>query len=182
MVFIDGENLVFRYQTMSKKGRIPKPGVIHIEDVLVWTYGVYTPGDYDILRANYYTYAIGDDERIADINMKLKQLAFLTSFVTTLPRTLTPIVFRKPKQSAKAKGVDIQLTVDVLSHVHRDNLDAIFLLTGDGDYAPLIEEVLRCGKQVYIGAFSDGLNPKLVTLADEFYSLDNIFFENQPNT
>ena len=36
MVFVDGENLVMRYQDMLAKGCVPKPGVLHEEDVIAW--------------------------------------------------------------------------------------------------------------------------------------------------
>ena len=179
-MFIDGENLVFRYQSMIGKGYVAIRNVEHIPDILVWQYSVYAPGDYDVLRANYYTYATGDENKISCINEKLKQLTFLTEYSTTLPRNLTPIVFKKPQKTAKAKGVDIQLTVDVLSYVQRDIVDAVFILTGDGDYEPLFREVQRCGKLIYHAAFSDGLSPTLRNLADQSYSLDTLFFEQPP--
>jgi uncharacterized LabA/DUF88 family protein len=56
-------------------------------------------------------------------------------------------------------------------------MDILFLLAGDGDYIPLIEEVMRQGKQVHLGAFSDGLSPRLPHIADEFVDLDKYFFD-----
>ena len=35
------------------------------------------------------------------------------------------------------------------------------------------------GTQVYVAAFSSGLNPKLKTVVDEFTLLDDIYFESQ---
>ena len=45
-------------------------------------------------------------------------------------------------------------------------------MTGDGDYIPLIQEIMRQGKQVIVGALSNGLNPKLRVVADNFIDLD----------
>ena len=34
-----------------------------------------------------------------------------------------------------------------------DNIDTVYLIAGDGDYLPIISEVIRMGKQVYLAAF-----------------------------
>ena len=70
------------------------------------------------------------------------------------------------------------MTVDILTHTYQNNLDVVYLQSGDGDYIPLIKEIIRMGKQVYVAAFSSGLNPDLKTIADEFRDLDVVYFEN----
>jgi hypothetical protein len=75
-----------------------------------------------------------------------------------------------------SKGVDIQLAVDALSHVYKDNVEAVYIMSGDGDFLPLLEEALRQGKQVYLSAFSGGLNDRLAEIATDFYLLDNAAF------
>jgi len=62
-------------------------------------------------------------------------------------------LFSKKKKEAKSKGVDIQMTVDILSQIYLDNIDTVYLIAGDGDYLPIISEVIRMGKQVYLAAF-----------------------------
>jgi uncharacterized LabA/DUF88 family protein len=52
-------------------------------------------------------------------------------------------------------------------------LDTLFLLSGDGDYIPLIQEVMRQGKKVVVGALTNGLNPRLKHMADMFVDLDS---------
>ena len=59
---------------------------------------------------------------------------------------------------------------------HRD-VDTVFLLSGDGDYLPLVKEIMRTGTQVWVGAFSDGLNPKIPSAVDRFIDLDQILFK-----
>ena len=148
MIFADGENLVFRYQSMVTQGWVPRSdGVTHIPDVLVWheTFSQGVQLD-EVLRATYYTYVVGDETKVRHVQELIKSLEFCGHRNSMLPKTLTPQVFKKPKSSIRAKWVDIQLTVDVLNHVHRDNLDSVLLLSGDGDYMPVIAEVQRCGK------------------------------------
>jgi uncharacterized LabA/DUF88 family protein len=46
------------------------------------------------------------------------------------------------------KGVDVTLTVDMLSGAYQDLYDTAILVSSDGDFAPLVEEVRRRGKRV----------------------------------
>jgi uncharacterized LabA/DUF88 family protein len=178
MMFIDGENMVFRYQSMLAKGWTPRDDdVCHIPDVLIWhsSFSQLVRMD-EVIRATYYTYVVGDENRLTEVRNLIRTLSFSNHRNSALPNTLTPIVFKKSGRSTKAKGVDIQMTVDILTHVHRDNVDTVLLLSGDGDYIPVIQEVLRCGKQCYVSAFSDGLHHDLPLIADQFYCLDGTMF------
>ncbi len=173
MIFVDGENLVFRYQTMLKQGRIPNDGLFHLQDVAVWRPEFAALAQHhEILRATYYTYVVGDEGRVTKVEDAIRQLKFSKHMASLLPNSLTPCVFKKPVKSRSGKGVDIKLCVDVLGHVYRGNTDAILLMSGDGDYEPLIEEVLRNGVQVFLSAYLDGLNPRLRNLVDAFWELD----------
>ena len=182
MIFIDGENLAFRYQAMYEKGWVARTvDVTHIPDALIWSpIFTHVVGLHNVLRATYYTYAVGSDPHIDAIREKIKSLMFNKHRDSELPNWLTPHVFKKDKQTARAKGVDIQLTVDVLNHVHEDHVDTVYLMSGDGGYKPLIEEVRRSGKQVYLSAFSDGLDESLVNIVDDFYCLDGTVFPKGP--
>ncbi len=183
MIFVDGENLVFRYQDMLSKGFIPHVHNSYEKDIFVWNQNslVNLQKQHEILRATYYTYASGDDERLYDIKQKLKSLSFIKDGQSVLPEYLYPQVFTKLKRHASGKGVDIQLTVDILTHALQNNLETVFLLSGDGDYKPVIETVMQNGKQVFLAAFSSGLNPTLPHIVDKFVSLDNMYFEKDPN-
>lgn len=181
MIFADGENLVVRYQAMISTGRVPSDDISHIPDILVWHRsfsGLVTMEE--VIRATYYTYVVGDDLKVQKVREEIRKLQFTAHRNSTLPRTLMPKVFKKPSRSVSGKGVDIEMTVDVLTNVHESNVDMILLLSGDGDYVPLIREVQRCGKQCYVSAFSDGLNSELPLIADKFYCLDNCAFKSEP--
>jgi len=48
----------------------------------------------------------------------------------------------------------------MLSHAFLNNYDVATLIAGDADYVPLVEEVKRLGKVVYVLFFvSNGLSP-----------------------
>ena len=182
MAFIDGENLVARYQAMLSDGRTPTHEVRHRQDIYAWSPAVIWTGLNVVSRATYYTYAIGSEEIVLEVADEIRSLVFTQynpigqNLSSRLGDTLYPKVLRKLKRARNPKGVDIQLTVDVLSNTYQNNLDIVFLVGGDGDYAPLIAECQRQGKQVFIAALSSGLNPGLRVVADRFIDLDTYFF------
>ena len=179
MVFVDGENLVFNYQNSLADGYTPKGSINYLKDIYVWDEkSILNHGLHNIIRANYYTYATGNEKRINEINSKIKSLSYLKHRDSPLPNYLHPIVFKKAKKEAQTKGVDIQMTVDILSHIYYDNIDTVYLISGDGDYLPIISEITRMGKQVYLSAFSHGLNSKLEYQVDQFNLLDSIYFSD----
>lgn len=179
MVFIDGENLVFRFQEMDSKAK-RQSQVVHVQDVFVWHPSIIPINYVDILRVNYYTYFVGDIDKGKELEKKIKGLHHSAPYCTQVQNSsyVYPVLFKKENKSGKAKGVDINITIDILSHVYKNSIDVVYLLTGDGDYLPLIKEIIKSGKNVYVGAFSSGLNPEIPIKADAFYSLDDIFFKN----
>jgi uncharacterized LabA/DUF88 family protein len=79
-----------------------------------------------------------------------------------------PNVFKKPKQTQKAKGVDIALTKDMLSHAFRGNYETAALVAGDGDYLPLVDEAKRLGKRVVVRFVQAYTSDELRLAADGF--------------
>jgi uncharacterized LabA/DUF88 family protein len=57
--------------------------------------------------------------------------------------------------------------VDSLTLAFNNGIDIAFLITGDGDYVPLIEALMRAGKRVYLAALSDGLNSRLPNIVNK---------------
>jgi uncharacterized LabA/DUF88 family protein len=87
-------------------------------------------------------------------------------------------VFKKVRAEEKAKGVDIALAKDFLSHAFLHNYDVAVLVAGDSDYVPLINEVKRLGKVVYVVFFQNyGLSPELHLAADMFFEMEHFFLE-----
>ncbi|MDI6734291.1 MAG: NYN domain-containing protein [Patescibacteria group bacterium] len=77
-----------------------------------------------------------------------------------------------PGGSKKADW-DVGLAVDAIRMANF--LDVIILVTGDGDFIPLVD-YLRwgMGRQVEIAAFSRTTSGKLKEIADVFYEIENI--------
>lgn len=70
---------------------------------------------------------------------------------------------------AKKADWDVGITVDVIRFATR--LDVVVLVTGDGDFVPLIEYLQYQGVQVEVMAFSQSSAQSLMEVADEFVDL-----------
>jgi len=178
MMFVDGENLTIRSQHFAEnKGLTLPEGPLHLRDVFVWVPGLFATDAFlnpsgvgvqrHAIRSYYYTSVAGGTDRLDKVKEALWNLGF------------HPEVFKKIRKEDKAKGVDISLAKDLLSHSFLNNLDVAVLVAGDGDYAPLVAEVKRLGKVVYGVFFSEGLSPQLKFAADQFFDSewDKFFME-----
>ena len=193
MFFIDGENLVFRYQKMLEKGYEPLNAGINKKDVYVWHSDIIRNIPRDIVRVTYYTSAVGDEAKILSICEDIKKIEYLYkgpihgggggqfggSHGEQYKGNIFPRVFKKDNRSAKSKAVDINIAVDMLNYASLENLDAVYLLSGDGDFIPLIQAVMRKGMRVHLMALSDGLNPQLPMSVDEYECIDDSLFERK---
>ncbi len=175
MMFVDGENLTIRAKALAAKGDVElREGEFYSPDIFVWIPGfiatVPVPGiglnvQARAIRSYYYTSLKGDNPKVSSVEEALWRLDF------------QPEVFKKNKPKEKAKGVDITLTKDVLSHAFLDNYDIAVLVPGDGDYVPLVNEVKRLGKQVCVAFFGPefGLNRDLKLASDNFANIEREF-------
>lgn len=179
MIFVDGENLVSRFESLLKKGRKPRGGVVHEPQTFVWSPAFVARGEYVVQRAIYYASVVGDAARRSEVEDTLRTTRV---YLDGIPdhrheNPLYPKTFTRHKTRELAKGLDVQLAVDVLSNVYQDNCDAVLLMAGDGDYVPVLEECIRRGKIAIVAAFSDGLSKPLREVADSFYFLDDYYFD-----
>ncbi len=73
---------------------------------------------------------------------------------------------------SKKADWDVGLTVDAIRLA--SSLDAVVLVSGDGDYIPLVEYLQKStGKQVEVVAFGETTSGKLIDACDDFVDLSN---------
>ncbi len=65
---------------------------------------------------------------------------------------------------------DVGLAVDAIKLAPK--LDAIILVTGDGDFVPLVEFLKNVGCQVEVMSFGKSSSAKLIEACDDFIDLD----------
>ncbi len=75
-------------------------------------------------------------------------------------------VRRGAKKRREQKGVDVQLAVDSLRMAMARVTDAIGLVTGDADFAPLVRAIRETGVHVIVLAFPTSLAQSLADEAD----------------
>lgn len=121
MLFVDGENFAMRGQAVAADAGQPlTEGRFYVPDVFLWPPGLparnaltvnlmWQPAhelQHAAVRSYYYTSTPGDPARITDLRALIHRVGF------------DPTVFRRTKTRA-SKGVDITLTVDMLTHARR---------------------------------------------------------------
>ncbi len=177
MVFVDGENLVLRYQSMAKS-RTPTARVAHHRDVFVWKpLPLYALSlfDMDVARASYYTSMVGGDDEIERVKKEISDQVFCED--NTVP-SLQAHVFKRDEKEDKSRIVDLFIRLDALHHAYGNHADHFALFTGDADLLPLVKTLMREGKQVTVFAFSLGLSPELEAAPDGMVRLNTFYFEH----
>jgi len=184
MLFVDGENFTMRAQNIAQDNHIILiEGPYYSRDVYIWLPGLrsttaITNTEHTRLhvqphaiRSHYYTSVLGDDNKVIETKESLWAIGF------------SPEVFKKSRREEKAKGVDIALTKDLLLHAYFDNYDVAVLISGDGDYVPVINEVKRFGKAVYVCSFAKaGLSQDLRLASDMFFEIEPFFLDSWRRT
>ena len=107
----------------------------------------------------------------------------LRSYLANLNTRIDRRVFQDLMQIAKnhentavmvEKAVDVMLAVDMVVMAERNDFDAAYLVSADGDYTPAVEHVRTHGKRVY--AVSPSYGAKLASAADAFIRLPAAWF------
>jgi len=182
IIFVDGENLVFRYQEMLKAGRIARPGNIHIKDCFIWNHKVFEGYYWNLKRLCYYTSVVGDDDFVRGVRQKISEVTWKCEIgseeagVQWVTGQIMPFVRKRANKTKKESICDISIAVDIMRACYRDHAETVWLFSGDGDFAQLIEEATHAGKMVYLSALSSGFNEELKYVVDEFHPLDDVFF------
>ena len=183
ILLVDWENLVFRYQSMINNWRKPLQDVVHIPNVFVWHPKIASYYNVDIFRVIYYTSSIGDEKRINELNELIWENLFDSRYSGMRNYywscQLVPFVFKKEKQSQKSRLVDIYIAVDTLKYSNIGNIECISILSWDGDFKKVYNETMDFGKKVIVWAFSDWLDSSIKSIVDEFFFLDDYFFEKE---
>jgi uncharacterized protein (TIGR00288 family) len=72
---------------------------------------------------------------------------------------------------AKKADWDVGMAVDAIKLAPK--LDAVILVTGDGDFVPLVEYLKVHGCQVEVMSFGKSSSAKLIEVADDFIDMDD---------
>lgn len=174
-MLIDGENIVIGYQAMLAAGKRLNTSVTHQKDLLVWHPNFASYADrLGLVRVNYYMSVVGSGEVIDEAKDKVEAITYEGAARQKI--RVCPQIFKKDKGSNRSRLVDISICIDALRHAYQNHIDDLYLFSGDGDFVPLVEEVMRQGKRVFIASLSNGLSPKMKRAGDHFFDLDQWLF------
>jgi uncharacterized LabA/DUF88 family protein len=99
-----------------------------------------------LVRANYYTALIEDEEEYCSIRPLIDWLDY--NGYTTVTKSVRP---SPEPESRRAKGkIDVELAVDAM-RLQR-NLDHILIFSGNGDFTTLVSALQELGKRVSIAS------------------------------
>ena len=162
MIFIDGSNLYH-----SLKGHFKRT------DIDMGKFSRRLLEKRRLIRVYYYNATVGrreEPERYRD------QQAFFAS-VSAIPYCelrLGRLVYTNwPSAPPYEKGVDIQLTTDLLTHSFKNNYDVAILVAGDSDYVGALQAVKDNGKHVEVALFGkERTSRPLREVADKVVTID----------
>lgn len=165
MIFIDGSNLYHSLKGYFKRANI---------DIGEFCHKLLDKRR--LIRIYYYNATVGrkeEPERYRD------QQAFFAS-VGAIPycelRLGRLVYINWPNAPPYEKGVDIQLTTDLLTHSFKNNYDEAILVAGDSDYVGAIQAVKDNGKNIEVALFGkERTSRPLREVADRVITIDGRF-------
>ncbi len=121
-----------------------------------------------LIRLNYYTATLDPTREPEPAKRHQK-------FLDSLRHVPYVSIKHRPLHYAKGvpleKGVDILIATDMLTGALRNCYDTAILVSGDGDFAEVLEEIKRAGKQVENATFLSSRSDALINAADLFIGL-----------
>ncbi len=162
MIFIDGSNL---YHSLK--------GYFKRTDIDIGKFCQKLQGKRRLIRIYYYNAIVGRKE---EPERYQHQQAFFAS-VRAIPycelRLGRLVYFNWPNTPPLEKGVDIQLTTDLLTHSFKNNYDVAVLVAGDSDYVGALQAVKDNGKNVEVALFGkERTSRPLREVADRVITID----------
>ncbi|MDP3880043.1 MAG: NYN domain-containing protein [Dehalococcoidales bacterium] len=165
MIFIDGSNL---YHSLK--------AYFHRTDIDIGKFAMKLLGKRRLIRIYYYNARVGQKE---EPERYRNQKAFFDS-VSAIPycelRLGRLVYMNWPNAPPYEKGVDIQLTTDLLTHSFKNNYDEAILVAGDSDYVGALQAVKDNGKNVEVALFGkERTSRPLREVADKVITIDGRF-------
>ena len=162
MIFIDGSNLYH-----SLKGHFKRT------DIDIGRFSSKLLQKRRLVRIYYYNAVVGRKEEPERYH---HQQAFFAS-ISAIPycelRLGRLVYINWPNVPPYEKGVDIQLTTDLLTHSFKNNYDVAVLVAGDSDYVGALQSVKDNGKNIEVALFGkERTSRPLREVADRVITID----------
>jgi uncharacterized LabA/DUF88 family protein len=132
-------------------------------------------GERFLIRAYYYNATLTEDY---DSDLREGQQRFFES-LRRIPYVTVRLgkLHRRHDGTLVEKGIDVAIAVDSLSLAYENAYDIALLISGDGDYAELVESLKRKGKHVEFAMFKDQAAGVLMEHVDVFRPLNELAWD-----
>jgi len=155
IIFIDNSNLFHSFQKLKFYCDYKK-----LKKVIA--------SDRKIVFANLYTgimYPVKDKDK-----------AWLSKLGHLGYNVITRAIKVAPDGRKSEKRIDVLMSVDIISAVFEEEFDKIVLVSGDGDFVPVVKKVKELGKKIEIWSFRKLLseNLKMEAGKENCYFMDSI--------
>lgn len=128
-VFVDAANILYSQQTLRWRVDYKK-----LKE--------YFEKECDLRAIYFYTGRVGENHKQNSFIRKLEQLGYVVKAKEVKRIKIS-------KSSYEWKGnLDVELTIDVLGNIN--NFDTLILMSGDSDFAPLLDSVKAQHKRVLV--------------------------------
>lgn len=117
----------------------------------------YFENECDLRAIYFYTGKVGENHKQNSFIQKLEKIGFIVK-AKEVKRIKTS------RNSYEWKGnLDVELTIDVLRNI--DNFDTLILMSGDSDFAPLLDAVRSEHKRVLVVSAKGHISKELLDRA-----------------
>lgn len=153
MIFVDEANVYYSLMEKDPKKRID---YMKFKDILAKECHLVGPFIF-----------MGKPRNVTDEQQKFYDYLRSAGYVILFGR-----VQRSKNGKRRQKGIDILIYQQIVELAEQDSYDKCILVSGDGDFALVVEKLKELGKKVEIWSFMNSLSKKLIEKAGH----KNIFF------
>ncbi|HEY83170.1 MAG TPA: NYN domain-containing protein [Dehalococcoidia bacterium] len=165
MIFIDGSNL---YHSLKN--------IFGRTDLDIGKFCRKLLARRKLIRIYYYNAKVGFKEEPERFRHQQRFFASVNAIPYSELRLGRLVYSNWPNAPPYEKGIDVQLTTDMLTHAYKDNYDVAILVAGDSDFAPALQAVKDSGKHVEVALFGrSGTSQQLRKVADRVISINARF-------
>lgn len=143
-VFVDAANILYSQQTLRWRVDYKK-----LKE--------YFAKECDLKAIYFYTGRVGKNHKQNSFIKKLEQLGY-----TVKAKEVKRIKISKSSYEWKG-NLDVELTIDVLGNIN--NFDTLILMSGDSDFAPLLDAVKAQHKRVLVMSTKGHVSKELLDRA-----------------
>jgi len=167
MIFIDGSNL---YHSLKHTFRRT--------DLDIGRFCHQLLGKRKLIRIYYYNAKVGMKEEPERYLSQQKFFAGVSAIPYSELRLGRLVYSHWPSVPPMEKGIDVQLTTDMLTHGFKNNYDVAILVAGDNDFVGAMQAVKDYGKHVEVALFGrETTSQQLRSVADKIITINSRFLK-----